>query len=97
MDDDAVDDDNDDEYGDKEAITQHMCLQIVQINDSWSNNDVTPHLYLCRDVRPFNASDDRPHNRPGDYNSSETSPPKVLKKVPQRMADKPNDFQELKI
>lgn len=76
MDEDAVDDDNDDEYGDKEAITQHICLQIVLINNSWSNNDVTPHLYLCRDVCPFNASDDRPHNRPGDYNSSETSPSK---------------------
>lgn len=76
MDDDAVDDDNDDEYGDKEARTQHMCLQIVLINDSWSNNDVTPHLYLCRDVCPFKASDDRPHNPPGDYNSSETSPSK---------------------
>ena len=34
MDEDAVDDDNDDEYGDKEAITQHICLQIVLINDS---------------------------------------------------------------
>ena len=57
---------------------------------------MTPHLYLCRDVCPFNASDDRHTTGLVTIILQKLLPPKVLKSVPQRMADRPNDFQEIK-